>query len=164
MDTYEFGDIDFDNLSSFYTLDDDGESNMIETINIEKQKLIATLTENLGIHKELYTSALLAWKQNYEKELGRHLKEVKKGEFADVLRLPSKPRSYAKEYDTALKQLEFSSDDVIPLDERNFKQYVLDEWSFDSHFYSPFTTPTSFQATTLSAAALQKISVKNSLD
>ena len=107
---------------------------------------------------------LLAWKKNYEKELARHLKEIKKGVFNDSLQLPSKPRSYAKEYATALKQLEFSSDDIIPLDERNFKQYVLDEWSFDSHFYSPFTTPSSYQATTLSAAALQKISLKNSPD
>lgn len=127
---------------------------MLEKTNISRNKLKAKLEENLNDHKELYAEALRVWKDDYQKYVKEFASKVKGGDFKQSFYPPTKPTSYAKEYEQVIAQLDMSSDENIELNRNEFRQYVLDEWSFNPSFYTSFVTASSYQ---LSPSAMNKL-------
>ena len=56
-----------------------------------------------------------------------------------------KPRTYAKEYETAIAMLEWTVDDVIELDSSQFQNFVLDDWSWKKQFSDSNTLYSNFR-------------------
>ena len=108
---------------------------MLKQTNIERSRLTSVLAENLRDHTELYDLALSSWKENYAKYVSEFYKKVKAGDYNASFAPPVKPTSYAKNYEQVIKQLEYSSDEIINLSSTEFQNYVLDEWTFSFHFY-----------------------------
>jgi len=48
--------------------------------------------------------------------------------------IPSKPKSYETEYDTAIGMVSMDVDVEVELTKQEYKQYVMDEWSWTSDF------------------------------
>lgn len=118
---------------------------MLYETNILIERLKETLNNNLIDHEELFNLAYEKYKEDYAKYVEEFASKVKQGDFKTVFNPPTKPISYAKKYKDVLSQLDFSSDDVIKLSDREFRNYILDEWDFSSAFYSAFTSVTGYQ-------------------
>lgn len=51
-----------------------------------------------------------------------------------------KPESHESEYDRAISMLNHSVDDILDIDERTYKHYVLDDWDWTSSFKAVTST------------------------
>lgn len=48
----------------------------------------------------------------------------------------AEPSSYVNSYDTAIRMLQMSTDDIIELSQQEFSQYVEDNWAWQGMFKS----------------------------
>lgn len=131
---------------------------MLKETNIKREKLQETLKQNLADHIQIYDLALTGWQNEYQEYVKEFAKKVKSGDFKISFRPPSKPNTYAKNYEDVISQLEMSADEVITLNSLEFQNYILDEWSFSNSFYTPFTTSSSFNLQSLSVSNQAKVS------
>ena len=118
----------------------------MRTVNIEKNKLLEKVKENLEKHIKEYNEAVedyIAVVQEIcvenVKIAKRNLKVSKEmncvnGDFNLPKMFPSIPVSYENEYNRAIAMLEMSADEIIELESEVFNQLVLDEWEWKRNF------------------------------
>lgn len=108
----------------------------METIKINKQKLIDKLKENKIKHIEDYEKALLGYKINAEKSLRNKIKELKKlpalelGEFSLDFFGDRKPESHEYDFNMVIGMLEVSEDVEVNIDSEEYKRYYMNEWEW----------------------------------
>jgi hypothetical protein len=105
----------------------------MEIIKVSRTNLLDTVKKNRDLHSEEYKLAEKGYWLQVEDALKTALKEVRKKGKTDVAskfaRLQS-PQNHTSDYDSVIKMLEFSVEDVIELDHQRFQQYVMDNWSW----------------------------------
>ena len=111
----------------------------MKTVKVKKAKLLDTLRQNRDKHVEDFKDACTGYREAVEKNVKELLKTVKKADSDTVLDLElyinlSKPVSHKKDYDIAISMLEWSVDEFVNLDQREFRQYVNDEWDWKETF------------------------------
>ena len=123
----------------------------MRTVNINRDKLLATVRENLTKHVSEYNDAVTQYRSHLVTVLQQnskiHQKNIRDAKAAleagesleqsnlqRLNSLPPMPTSYEDAYTKAIKMLEFSADDVIELTSDVFNQLVLDEWSWKGQF------------------------------
>lgn len=123
----------------------------MRTVNINRDKLLATVRENLTKHVNEYNEAVTQYRshlvtvlQENSKIHQKNIRTAKAGladgqninqyDLASMKTLPPMPTSYEDAYTKAIKMLEFSADEVIELTSDVFNQLVLDEWSWKGQF------------------------------
>jgi hypothetical protein len=105
-------------------------------VTINKETLLDAIRLNRNKHQEEYVLACKAYRAAAIQELTLMLdKAVNK---AEVIRQIScvEPVSHVKEYNKTIRMLEMSTADEITVTERQFCQFVLDEWEWSHHFKS----------------------------
>lgn len=105
----------------------------MRSVTVNKVDLRSTLIQNKDDHEadfaitfDKYKSALI--ERLYE--LADDVRDLKPGETAvwhDLLNLPA-PENHAEDYQRAIEMLEWETGDEVVLDEREFKQFVQDDW------------------------------------
>ena len=123
----------------------------MKTVNIDRQKLLTTVRENLQKHVNDYNESVVLYRQLLlqvlQENSTRHRRNIiaaksalekgvtlESGDLTQMKHLPPMPTSYEEAYNKAIKMLEFSADDVIELTSDVFNQLVLDEWSWKHQF------------------------------
>lgn len=104
-------------------------------VRMEKTKLLSILETNKKEHAELYEEA----KQGYLVEAKKALKQVAKKlndtgvlEFYDLNLMV--PVSYEETYSEIIEMLKHTEDSEISLSQGEFRNYVMDKWSWGSSF------------------------------
>lgn len=111
----------------------------LNTIRVEKQKLLDALHKNKDKHVLEYTESLKGYREEVLKKLSNKVKEIKKTEDKELpgvnlyLSL-AVPESHEGEYKVAIDMLEWSIDSHVDLTQQDFKSYILDEWSWKESF------------------------------
>lgn len=105
----------------------------MDTIKVDKQQLEKTLATNRNKHVAEYKKARKKYEKAVTKELEKRLAAAKEGKIDLTFNFPP-PISYEKSYDTALDMLKWHLEDDIELDQREFQQYVQDEWGWKAGF------------------------------
>lgn len=105
----------------------------MKLVKINKAKLIVAIQANRDNHKAELAEALEVYRKNVIATLNRKLAAVKAGKKVRNVYFEI-PQDNTKEYDRALKMLDMSVDDIIELDQREFQQYVMDEWNWKGDF------------------------------
>lgn len=109
---------------------------MFSSVTVDRERLLATLKENLKTHVVEYDEAVIAYREEASKALRRRANEIKGGDSLDPnIDLP-RPQSYAADYERAISMVEWSVESEVVLDEHEFRCYVLDEWAWKSSFAS----------------------------
>ncbi len=104
------------------------------TVNVEKVRLLETLRNNLQKHRAEYAEATLKYPQVVVEELRKRAGRIEAGDKVDLRFDLPEPRSFETEYEDAIQMLEWSQDDIVELDQSQFKQYVQDEWHWQRAF------------------------------
>jgi hypothetical protein len=113
----------------------------MDTINVNKAKLLITLKDNRDEHAMIYTEA----KEQYALDLiaatEARLEAVKAAyrndEPIDKMNKPINlpvPEVHTEDFDTAIKMLEWSLADEVELSQHEFTQYVENKWRWAQTF------------------------------
>lgn len=107
----------------------------MESVRVEKAKLLETLRENRKTHKKDFE---LAWegfekeyRRNVENLLSKRLSPYKPVELFINLQVPE---DHTEDYDRAIEMLSWEVEDQIELTETEFRQFVQDNWSWKDQF------------------------------
>jgi NOL1/NOP2/fmu family ribosome biogenesis protein len=107
---------------------------MLESVKVDKGKLMSTLQENRGKHVAEYTTAVEQYRVEAEKALRKRALAIRDGETLKTgIDLPE-PKSFEADYDRAIAMVDWSTESVIELDEQDFRAFVLDEWNWRGQF------------------------------
>ncbi len=110
----------------------------LSNIKVSKSKLLEQVDINREKHLVDFEEADKAYKLAVVEFLQKALKSAKNGDFeslrADYQHFPSKPTNHVEDYDTLIKKLEMSLDEEFTLSDDEFRQFVLDNWSWKRHF------------------------------
>lgn len=130
------------------------------TVTVRRDKLLATLKDNLERHKASYDSAVAGYKNTAKAELERHVVKSHKSiddsaamivakidrfdpsdPLSDTVTLLSGisfrldvPRDHSKSYEVAIQMAEWEVGDTIELTQSQFQCFVLDDWDWKVDF------------------------------
>lgn len=108
----------------------------MKQVRLDKNELIAVIQANREIHAEEFKEAWQAYVKACKTSLDKISEKIlSNGEvdYNDLIKLP-RPRSHVSEYDETLEMLAWEQGENIILERREFKEYVLDDWSWKSEF------------------------------
>ena len=103
-------------------------------VKIKKEELLATIKANRTKHKEIVDEAFAKYREMAIAELDSMIKEAKAGKrirrSVDLV----EPVDQTKEYNSAIRKLEMSVEDVIELDEYEFESLIMDNWRWKNQW------------------------------
>lgn len=103
----------------------------MDTVNIEKQRLLAVVTENRELHAQVYSEAMEGWKEAMKDWFIEGARIVADGGTPERLAFTEvEPQNHSDDYDQIITMLEMSVDEVIELEDHQFAQYVMDRWNW----------------------------------
>ena len=105
------------------------EGDLMQT-TVSKERLLSTLRENRDAHREAFEKAQGVYREQVIALLDARLQRAREGGKIDmIIRLPE-PQDYTDEYDTVIEMVEWAEGETITLEQREFQQYVRDEWGW----------------------------------
>jgi hypothetical protein len=109
---------------------------MDNSITANRNELIDKLQTNLAEHQAKVEKAQKNYRQKVMEELERRLADGRNGRPLDVSIFASMPvpRSFAREYEQAIEELRWHTEETIELSSRDFKRFVLDNWDWAPQF------------------------------
>lgn len=111
-------------------------------VRIQKAKLIEILTKNRAEHRDIFLAAQKAYRATVIEVLDEQLKLARDGKPFVLARITSLvcPQDHTKEYDTVLRMLELSLDDVVILSNSQFTNLVEDIWGWSRSWAASAST------------------------
>lgn len=112
----------------------------MESIKVKKEELLNVLRENRTKHRHIFEEAIEGYRKTVIAEFERRLDDAKAGRKIDIRFTLPQPVDQTKDYDRAIGMLEMTIDDVIHLEEIEYRQYVMDDWSWKQSFLTSNST------------------------
>jgi hypothetical protein len=106
----------------------------MRSVKIKTSELLSVLKENRATHQSAYDEAMIGYREAVVKEIKSALKKAQANEDVDHLIRAVRPTSYIKSYDTVIRMLEMSSENVVEITMQEFNQYVEDNWHWKQEF------------------------------
>lgn len=103
-------------------------------VRINKAKLIEILTKNRAEHREFFLEAQKVFRETVIKKLDEMLESARNNKNISLYVGLNPPQDYTSSYDTVLNMLNWSEDESIVLTHKEFKNYVEDDWDWNSNF------------------------------
>jgi len=108
----------------------------MEKITVHKAELLEKLQENRANHRAIFEEALGGYQAEAIKILERHIATLHAGKRRNVQIGMLVPEDHTSDYNRAIAMIEMSIDDTIVLSEKDFGQYVMDDWGWQRNFLS----------------------------
>ena len=99
-------------------------------INVNKDNLIKQIKENKEKHIEEFKKAVDAYKEEAEKQLMKELARLNTVGALDIKLDLITPVNNAENYDKILQMFEWEENEVVELQQDEFREYVQDEFDF----------------------------------
>jgi hypothetical protein len=108
----------------------------MKEITVPKDDLLAKLKQNRDDHRAIFEEALTGYQAESEAELQQQLDLLRAGKRRDIRIVKVVPRDHTSDYNRAIAMIEMALGDTITLSERDFAQYVMDDWGWQGEFLS----------------------------
>lgn len=112
----------------------------MRNVIVSKERLINTLKENRENHVNTFEQVLEDYRTEAVKQLEEHIVRIRDGKVEQVFVHLPVPKNYEEEYDRAIKMAEWEQNTVIELTEKEFDQFVLDNWTWKHDFNETVAT------------------------
>lgn len=109
----------------------------MDNVKVNRVELLEIVRKNRDAHSAAWLEAVDEYKAAVIKLCKENLKLAKTEDLSLIPRIkpiPPVPTAYLNEYDRAIRMLEMSVDTEIVLEQHDFQQLVLDEWSWKKAF------------------------------
>ena len=103
-------------------------------VTISVDKLLDALRENRQKHRAIFEEALDGYRKAVIETLEEQLSRAKKGKKVNAYITFQQPEDHTRDYDRVIQMLEWTDDHEITLSERDFAQYVQDDWGWQEQF------------------------------
>lgn len=111
-----------------------GHDNENSGVTVSKAKLLEVLRKNREEHRGAFLAAQKGYREDVIKELDRMLADAREGRNIRVAVGLDAPQDHTKDYDRAIRMLEMCIPEEVFVTEREFDQYVQDEWGWKAQF------------------------------
>lgn len=118
----------------------------MKTVKVNKSDLLTALTKNRADHRAVFLDALKSYRTRVIEELDKALEDARAGRRFLTNLMLQQPMDMTKEYDRAISMLNMSIEDVIELSDGEFRQFVLDDWSWRNQFIAANSVYTAMPA------------------
>lgn len=98
--------------------------------------LLTIIEENRTKHREVFEQALEGYRQEAQRMLEQHIKDLAAGKTPSIRIVISRPEDHTADYDRVIKMLQMSVDDIFELDDETFAQFVMDDWHWKRQWLS----------------------------
>lgn len=106
----------------------------MESVVVDKAKLLEKLKENRELHKREYDEAVIKHRDEVITELQKRLRDIEAGEKIDLsFNLPT-PREFLDSFDEAIAMLEWEQGETVELEQHDFQRYVMNKWEWRQQF------------------------------
>jgi len=102
----------------------------MQTVKVKKPELLKKLKENRKEHRDTFLEALNGYHKAAQKALEDRIQEAKENKRVNLHFHLEQPTDQTREYDRVIMMLEMSVDDEIELTQKEFANYVMDDWSW----------------------------------
>lgn len=108
----------------------------MQTVKIKRVELLQKVQENLEKHNKILADARDGYRRIVQEVLESVLNAVKEGKTIDLAPIKSidEPQDQSESYKTAIEMLRMGAEDLVELSQSEFKQYVLNKWSWRASF------------------------------
>ena len=106
----------------------------MQTVKVERSKLLEILRENKTKYTELYNKAVEGYWKEAEDVLKAQLDKLAKKEKVDASLDFPYPIDYSEQFDTVIQMVELSISEEITLTHAEFLQYVRNKWNWLENF------------------------------
>ena len=108
----------------------------MKSINVKRTELIYKVEENRAKHIAEFDKAFAAWRKEQAAKISVAIIQLDNApvDFNLYNYALQQPTSHVAEYDRALEMLHMSVDDVIAIDNAEFRQLACDEWQWQQNF------------------------------
>jgi hypothetical protein len=116
----------------------------METVEVDKMKLVQTLEKNKADHVKEFEEAWDAYAEKLVANLTAMLDAAKSGDVAEVqlhINL-TKPENHEADYDRAIEMLEWEVHNTVELQEHEFANLVQDNWGWARIFAESYHSNT----------------------
>lgn len=106
----------------------------MNSVVVDKAKLIETLKSNRDKHKATYDAAVIGYREQAVRILLGYIDKIRDGKVEQVeVDLPV-PEDHTSDYDSAITKLEWSLLETVELSSRDFETYIQDNWNWKQDF------------------------------
>lgn len=103
---------------------------MTQELKFKRDEIIAIMKKNRDGHRDEFEKAQKGFREDFIQRLDRMLDDARKGRaFVQHVGLQP-PMNMTKEYDKVIRMFELTTEDELILDEREFAQYIMDDWGW----------------------------------
>ena len=100
---------------------------------------VTNVLNSIKQNKKKHEQDLREAKENYKKKLISVLADALdeatlKGRLTEYLHLPALPPNHLDDYDRVISMLEQTSEDSVELTQKEYSQFVLDDWEWKNDF------------------------------
>ena len=106
----------------------------MDSVKVDRVKLLETIRENREKHRTVFLEAIEGYKEAVIEALEKRLTDAKKNKRVSHIIQLVQPMDQTKEYDKIIRMLEMSIEQNIELSDREFAQYVMDDWTWKHQF------------------------------
>lgn len=105
-------------------------------VSVDKDRLLETLRANKAEHRSIFERAQRGYRTKVIEVLDARLESARSGGPINTYIGLTEPKDFTAEYDAVIAELEWSgkSESVIDLDQREFRQLVLNQWDWMDQF------------------------------
>jgi hypothetical protein len=108
----------------------------MKDVKVNREQLEQKVQENRNAHRAVFEDAQKNYRDLVIEELDKMLADARSGRKIIRAVLLPEPEDHTEDYDRVLAMLDMSVDEVIELEEEDFKCYVLDQWGWQRSFAS----------------------------
>lgn len=106
----------------------------MKNLYFNKTQVLEKLRENRANHEKVFLEAQEGFKTAVIKELEERLEAARAGKPVSRYLNLVEPVNQLKDYDRAIAMLEMAVDEEVELDEKQFAQYMQDDWAWKGQF------------------------------
>lgn len=103
-------------------------------VTVDTDKVLERLRENRQNHRAIFEEALEGYRKSVIETLEQQLARAKGGKKINAYIQFQQPEDHTTDYDRIIAMLELGNETEIELNERDFAQYMLDDWGWQEQF------------------------------
>lgn len=106
----------------------------MRTVEVSKSELRTIVLKNRDNHRQVFETAMEAFKKAARARLEEHLAILEKGQTPPLQLGLVVPEDHTVDYDTVLEMLDMEVNPTVELQWDEFRNYVQDEWGWTDRF------------------------------
>lgn len=127
-----------------------------QKVRVNRTKVLEEVKSNRKDHLKQYQEALEGFKEDLEEFYKCQLcslKQTKDDQDFIPGRTPQPPQHHLYAYNRAIKSLEWSEDDIVEFEQREFQALVMDEWDWTDSWANMYNASAKFPTYTLNCSS-----------